>query len=54
MLIKEKKFGRIVVVKGNDITSLPLSEVSGKLKTVDPASSVIKEAKLLGISFGDE
>jgi len=54
MLIKQKKFGRMVVVKGNDITDIPLKEVAGKLKTVDPKSSIIKEAKVLGISFGDE
>jgi len=41
-------------VKGNDISDIPLKEVAGKLKTVDPKSSVIKEAKILGISFGDE
>jgi len=27
--------------------------VAGKLKMVDPDSTIIKEAKMLGISFGD-
>ena len=31
-----------------------LEEVAGKLKLVDPASDVIGEARLLGISFGDD
>ena len=35
-------------------TKVPLAEVAGRLKTVDPNSSIIKEAKMLGISFGDE
>jgi 6-phosphofructokinase 1 len=32
---------------------VPLSEIAGKLKTVDPENSMIKEAKAMGISFGD-
>ena len=36
-----------------DIVKVPLEEVAGKLKMVDPDSSIVKEAKLLGISFGD-
>ena len=32
---------------------IPLGEVAGKLKTVDPDSQMIKEAKRTGISFGD-
>ena len=31
-----------------------LAELAGKLKYVDPESSIIKEAKMVGISFGDE
>lgn len=53
-LIKEKKYGYMVVVQNGEITELALEEVAGRLKTVDPASSIIQEAKLVGISFGDE
>ena len=38
----------------DEIVKVPLEEVAGKLKTVDPESSIIKEAKMIGISFGDE
>ena len=31
-----------------------LEEVAGKLKTIDPKSDIITEARLLGISFGDD
>ena len=31
-----------------------MSEVAGKVKYVDPKASIIKEAKTIGISFGDE
>ena len=44
----------MVVVKDNEITKIPLSETAGKLKYVDPNGSIIKEAKLVGISFGDK
>ncbi len=53
-LIKDKRFGRIVVVQGNEIIDIPLSECAGKLKTIDPDSSIISEARLLGLCFGDE
>ena len=53
-LIKAKKFGYMVAVKNNEITSVPLREVAGKLKMVDPNSSIIRQAKMIGISFGDE
>ena len=33
--------------------AVPLKEVAGKLKTVDPEANIIKEAKALGISFGN-
>ena len=44
----------LVVVSDDEIVKVPLEEVAGKLKTVDPESSIIKEAKMIGISFGDE
>ena len=43
----------MVAVKGDEITSVPLQEVAGRLKTIDPESAIIKEAKRVGISFGD-
>lgn len=52
-LIKEEKYGYMVGFKNNEIVPVPLEEVAGKLKTVDPSSSIIKEAKGLGINFGD-
>ena len=53
-LIADKEYGYMVAVKNNDITKVPLAEVAGKLKTVNPESSMIREAKMVGISFGDE
>ena len=52
-LILKKEYGYMIAYKNREITKVPLSEVAGKLKTVDPKASIIKEAKLVGISFGD-
>jgi len=53
-LIRDKKYGYMVVVDNDEIKAAPLAEVSGKLKVVDPDSEIIRHAKLVGISFGDE
>lgn len=52
--ILEGDFGCMVGVSNNKIIRVPLVEVAGKLKYVDPESDIIREAKLTGISFGDE
>ena len=51
-LILEGKFGYMVGFNRDEIVPVPLEEVAGKLKMVDPESSIIREAKNLGISFG--
>lgn len=53
-MIDKGEFGRLVVVKNNVITDIPLAETAGKLKRVDPQSDIVQEARLLGISFGDQ
>lgn len=52
-LILKKEFGYMVGYRNREMVKVPLEEVAGKLKMVDPKSDIIKEAKLLGISFGD-
>lgn len=52
-LILNKKFGKMVAMKNNEITSVPLEEIAGKLKTIDPECAIIRDAKVLGIGFGD-
>lgn len=53
-MIMDGKFGYLVGIKNNEITKVPLADVAGKLKIVSPDCDMIKEAKLVGISFGDE
>ena len=44
----------MVAMRGGETVKVPLEEVAGKLKYVDPNCSLIKEARMIGISFGDE
>ena len=53
-LILEGDFGYMVSIKNGEVTKVPLAEVAGKLKFVDPDGDIIHEAKMTGISFGDE
>ena len=52
-LILNKEYGYMVGIRNGEIVKVPLADVAGKLKMVDPGASIINEAKLLGISFGD-
>ena len=51
--ILDEDYGNMIGIVNGETTRVPLSEVAGKLKTVDPECSLIKEARMLGISFGD-
>lgn len=53
-LILQKKYGYMTCVKENKIDVIPISEVAGKTKLVDIDSDIVKQAKLIGLSFGDE
>ena len=53
-LILNKEYGYMVGIVDGDTKKVPLSEVAGKLKYVDPKSEIIRQAKITGISFGDE
>lgn len=52
-LILEEKYGYMIAIKNGETEPVPLEEVAGKLKYVDPDCKMIKEAKIIGISFGD-
>lgn len=52
-LIVKEQYGYMVGLQNQDIVPVPLEEVAGKLKMVDPESSIIREAKAVGINFGD-
>ena len=52
-LIINNEYGYMVGIVNGKVKKVPLGEVAGKLKVVDPEAQIIKEAKLIGISFGD-
>ena len=51
-LINDKKFGRMVSVKGVKITDVSLEDVAGKLRIVEPNDLMVLQGKKMGISFG--
>ena len=52
-LILNKEYGYMVGIVDGDTKKVLLSEVAGKLKYVDPKCQMIKDAKTIGISFGE-
>ena len=52
-LVMGGDYGKLVILKNNGVTAIPLVESAGKLKSVDAVGAKVKYAKLLGISFGD-
>jgi len=53
-LIANSEFGKMVASVNGVISSAPLSEVGGKLKTVPSGYPLISKARKMGISFGDK
>ena len=52
-MILNGQYGYMVGMKRGETVMVPLEDVAGKLKFVDPDCSLIKEARMVGISFGD-
>lgn len=52
-LIVDNQYGYMVAIVNGETCKVPLGEVAGKLKMVDPHAGIIEEAKMTGISFGD-
>ena len=52
-LVLKKQYGYMVAYKNREIVKVPLKDIAGKLKSVSPDAGIIKEAKALGVCFGD-
>jgi 6-phosphofructokinase 1 len=52
--IADGKFGTMVAVINNDLTTVPLEEVGGKMRLVDPNDNLVLKGRKMGVSFGDE
>jgi phosphofructokinase-like protein len=51
-MIADKDFGKMVAQRNCEITSVPLSDVAGKTRMVDPDSPLVIKAKEMGTNFG--
>lgn len=51
-LIADGQFGRMITLQGNEISSLPLSEVAGKLKMVTEDHDLVVQGRRMGVCFG--
>jgi 6-phosphofructokinase 1 len=52
--IANGNFGTMVAVINNELTTVPLEEISDKLRLVDKDHPLITKARKMGVSFGDE
>lgn len=51
--IIDRDFGCMIAMVHDETKRIPLADVAGKLKGVDPNSSIIADARRVGICFGD-
>jgi 6-phosphofructokinase 1 len=52
--IAQGHYGTMVAIKKGDLTTVPLDEVGGNLRLVEPDNSLILKTRKMGVSFGDE
>jgi 6-phosphofructokinase 1 len=53
-LISKGKFGNMVAQQSHEIVSVPLDQVSDKVRTVPPKHPLVKQARSMGTCFGDK
>ncbi len=51
-LVAQKKYGRLVVLKGSELDSVPLTEVAGKVRKVPLDHYLVRNALSTGVSMG--
>src|SRR5215207_5667932 len=51
--IADEKWGQMVALQSPHIVTIPIEEVLGEVKRVDPSHDVVQTARATGISFGD-
>ncbi len=52
-LIHNKQFGNMVAIKDSQLAAVPLDEVGGKLRLVDPNDPIVQQAISMGVCFGN-
>ncbi len=51
-MIYKENFGTMVALRGNEIVSVPLDEVGGRLRLVEPHNPLVEKARHMGVCFG--
>jgi 6-phosphofructokinase 1 len=52
--IAEGNFGTMVALIKNELTTVPLEEVGGKMRLVSPDNPLVTKCRNMGVSFGDK
>lgn len=53
-MISEGDFGKMVGIRGNEIVGVPLEEVGGRLRLVNPDNGLVDKARHMGVCFGEK
>jgi 6-phosphofructokinase 1 len=53
-LVRERAFGRMVVLRGADCESVPLAAIAGRSRPVPPGHELLHVARGVGVWMGDE
>ncbi len=53
-LVARGEFGRMVCLRAGEIESVTLDEAVGETRLVDPMGSMVRTARAVGITFGDQ
>ena len=51
-LIAAEGYGRMVTLKGQNVTDVEISTAIAQLNLVDPNGELVRTAEALGVSFG--
>jgi len=52
-LVAAEDFGKMVALRNGDIVAVAIRAAVAQPKRVDPESQIVRQAKTLGVSFGD-
>lgn len=53
-MIANGEYGKMVALKGSELTCIPLEEAGSQTRLVEPDNPLVKKARYMGTSFGDE
>lgn len=51
--VQHQNFNKLVVLKNNELTTIPITDVAGKMKSVSLESDTVQTARDIGICLGD-